>query len=115
MGQRQGILSGRGRGAAGPRRWPPAAAARAPRRSSGTPPTGSGGNEGGTLVGAYSAFPDYLDPALSHTIEGWTATYDTYIPLLTYAHANGKAGGKVIPGLATALPEGDATAARPTR
>jgi peptide/nickel transport system substrate-binding protein len=63
------------------------------------------GNEGGTLVGAYSAFPDYLDPALSHTIEGWTATFDTYIPLLTYAHESGKAGGKVIPGLATALPE----------
>jgi len=66
---------------------------------------GEGGNEGGTLVGAYSAFPDYLDPALSHSIEGWTATFDTYIPLLTYAHASGKAGGKVIPGLATALPE----------
>jgi peptide/nickel transport system substrate-binding protein len=70
--------------------------------------TGSGNeeaNEGGTLVGAYSGFPDYLDPALSHTIEGWTATFDTYIPLLTYAHANGKAGGKVIPGLATGLPK----------
>ncbi len=63
------------------------------------------GNEGGTLVGAYSGFPDYLDPALSHSIEGWTATFDTYIPLLTYAHASGKAGGKVIPGLATALPK----------
>jgi len=67
--------------------------------------TASGGNEGGTLVGAYSAFPDYLDPALSHSIEGFTAGYDTYIPLLTYAHADGKAGGKVIPGLATALPK----------
>ena len=66
---------------------------------------GSGGNEGGTLLGAYGSFPDYLDPALSHTIEGWTATYDTYIPLLTYDHANGKAGGKVVPGLATALPK----------
>ncbi|HEX3361552.1 MAG TPA: ABC transporter substrate-binding protein, partial [Solirubrobacterales bacterium] len=75
--------------------------------STGGSTTGSSseGNEGGTLVGAYSAFPDYLDPALSHTIEGWTATFDTYIPLLTYAHADGKAGGKVIPGLATALPE----------
>ena len=31
--------------------------------------------------------------------------YDTYIPLLTYAHANGKAGSKVIPGLAKALPK----------
>ncbi len=65
----------------------------------------SAGKEGGTLVGAYSGFPDYLDPALSDTIEGWTATYDTYIPLLTYAHASGSAGGKVVPGLATALPK----------
>ena len=73
--------------------------------SSGSVTTGSGGNEGGTLTAVYSAFPDYLDPALSHTIEGWTATFDTYIPLLTYAHASGKAGGKVIPGLATALPK----------
>jgi peptide/nickel transport system substrate-binding protein len=66
---------------------------------------GSSGKEGGTLVGAYAAFPDYLDPALSHTGEGWTAIYDTYIPLLTYAHANGAAGGKVIPGLAAGMPE----------
>lgn len=73
--------------------------------STGGTTAGASGNEGGTLVGAYSAFPDYLDPALSHTIEGWTATFDTYIPLLTYAHADGKAGGKVIPGLATALPK----------
>lgn len=73
--------------------------------SSDSSPTGSGGQEGGTLLGAYSSFPDYLDPALSHTLEGWTATYDTYIPLLTYDHASGQAGGKVIPGLATALPK----------
>jgi peptide/nickel transport system substrate-binding protein len=65
----------------------------------------SSGKEGGTLTGAYAAFPDYLDPALSHTGEGWTAMYDTYIPLLTYAHANGAAGGKVIPGLAAAMPK----------
>jgi peptide/nickel transport system substrate-binding protein len=73
--------------------------------SGGSSSTGSGGQEGGTLLGAYAAFPDYLDPALSHTLEGWTATYDTYIPLLTYAHESGQAGGKVIPGLATALPK----------
>jgi peptide/nickel transport system substrate-binding protein len=73
--------------------------------SSSSSSTGSTGSEGGTLVGAYSAFPDYLDPALSQTLEGWTATYDTYIPLLTYNHASGTAGGKVIPGLATALPK----------
>jgi peptide/nickel transport system substrate-binding protein len=73
--------------------------------SGGSSTTGSGGHEGGTLHGAYASFPDYLDPALSHTVEGWTATYDTYIPLLTYNHASGQAGGKVIPGLATALPK----------
>ena len=67
--------------------------------------TGSAGSEGGTLLGAYASFPDYLDPALSHTLEGWTATYDTYIPLLTYAHESGQAGSKVIPGLAEALPK----------
>jgi peptide/nickel transport system substrate-binding protein len=73
--------------------------------SSDTSTTGSGGHEGGTLLGAYAAFPDYLDPALSHTLEGWTATYDTYIPLLTYAHESGQASGRVIPGLARALPK----------
>ncbi len=65
----------------------------------------SGGKEGGTLQGAYTSFPDYLDPQLSYTAEGWTAMYNTYIPLLTYAHASGSAGSKVVPGLATALPK----------
>ena len=31
--------------------------------------------------------------------------YDTYIPLLTYAHANGAAGSKVVPGLAESMPK----------
>jgi peptide/nickel transport system substrate-binding protein len=65
----------------------------------------SGGGEGGTLKATFSAFPDYMDPALSHTGEGWTAMWDTYIPLLTYAHESGKAGSQVIPGLAQAMPE----------
>lgn len=65
----------------------------------------SGGKEGGTLKSSIGSFPDYLDPALSHSEEGWTAIYNTYIPLLTYAHESGKAGGQVVPGLAKALPE----------
>jgi peptide/nickel transport system substrate-binding protein len=65
----------------------------------------AGGKEGGTLTGSYASFPDYLDPQLSYTAEGWTAMYDTYIPLLTYAHASGAAGSKVIPGLAESLPK----------
>ncbi|HVO55893.1 MAG TPA: ABC transporter substrate-binding protein [Solirubrobacterales bacterium] len=64
-----------------------------------------GGEAGGTLDVAYNAFPDYLDPGLSYSLEGWTAMYDTYIPLLTYAHAEGEAGTRIIPGLAKALPK----------
>jgi peptide/nickel transport system substrate-binding protein len=66
---------------------------------------GSSGKEGGTLTGTYASFPDYLDPGLSYTVEGWTAMYDTYLPLLTYAHANGAAGSKVVPALAESLPK----------
>jgi peptide/nickel transport system substrate-binding protein len=67
---------------------------------------GSGsGKEGGTLNVTYASFPDYMDPQLSYTVEGWTAMYDTYIPLLTYKHAEGKEGSEVIPGLAKELPK----------
>ncbi|MDX6625893.1 MAG: peptide/nickel transport system substrate-binding protein [Solirubrobacterales bacterium] len=65
----------------------------------------SGGREGGTLRVTYASFPDYLDPALSYDTESYTAMYNTYVPLLTYAHADGKAGSVVIPGLAKALPK----------
>lgn len=67
--------------------------------------SGSGGKESGTLKATFGSFPDYLDPALSHSEEGWTAIYDTYIPLLTYKHASGKEGSEVIPGLARSLPK----------
>jgi peptide/nickel transport system substrate-binding protein len=70
--------------------------------------TSSGGGEGqkgGTLDGTYASFPDYLDPALSYTAEGWTAMADVYIPLLTYKHANGVEGSEVIPGLAKEMPK----------
>jgi peptide/nickel transport system substrate-binding protein len=67
--------------------------------------SGSGGKEGGTLTGSYAAFPEALDPAIPYSSEAWTAMYNTYIPLLTYAHASGAAGSKVIPGLATSLPK----------
>ncbi len=66
---------------------------------------GSDDREGGTLTGVYGAFPDYLDPALSFTLEGWTAMQNTYIPLLTYAHDDGAAGTRLIPGLAKTLPK----------
>jgi peptide/nickel transport system substrate-binding protein len=64
---------------------------------------GSGGKEGGTLKAAYASFPE-LDPTVAFTTEAWTAMYDTYLPLLTYAHAEGEAGAKVVPALAEDLP-----------
>lgn len=67
----------------------------------------SDSQQGGTLTGTYTAFPESLDPGLSFTLEGATALQDVYIPLLTYAHANGAAGTKLIPGLAKGLPKID--------
>jgi peptide/nickel transport system substrate-binding protein len=64
-----------------------------------------GGSEGGTLEATFASFPDYLDPQLAHSAEGFTSVYNTYIPLLTYAHASGRAGSEVIPGLAKAMPQ----------
>jgi peptide/nickel transport system substrate-binding protein len=65
----------------------------------------SGGKEGGTLTGSYASFPDFLDPQLSYLQEGWTAMFDTYLPLLTYKRVNGPEGSKVVPGLAESLPK----------
>jgi peptide/nickel transport system substrate-binding protein len=63
--------------------------------------------QGGTLTGSYTAFPETLDPGLSFTLEGATALQNVYIPLLTYAHADGAAGTELIPGLAKDLPRID--------
>jgi peptide/nickel transport system substrate-binding protein len=60
---------------------------------------------GGTLNGYYTSSPDYMDPALSYTQEGWTALWNVYTPLLTYKHAEGAAGSELMPGLAEAMPE----------
>ncbi len=65
----------------------------------------SSGKEGGTLKVSFAAFPDALDPQYSLTVEGQSAMYNTYIPLLTFAHAEGEEGSKVVPGLATAMPK----------
>lgn len=63
------------------------------------------GNQGGTLKGAYTSFPDYMDPQISYTAEGWTAMRPVYIPLLTYKSAAGEEGAEIIPGLAKELPK----------
>jgi peptide/nickel transport system substrate-binding protein len=67
--------------------------------------TETAGNEGGTLKGAYTSFPDYMDPQISYTAEGWTAMRPVYVPLLTYKAASEEEGAEIIPGLAKELPK----------
>jgi peptide/nickel transport system substrate-binding protein len=72
---------------------------------SSTPPAEGEGNEGGTLKAAYSEFPDYLDPQISYTAQGWTAMRPVYIPMLYYKSGEGQEGSEIVPGLAKELPK----------
>ena len=64
-----------------------------------------GGTGGGDINVSMTSFPDYVDPQLSYTLEGWEVLYNTYTPLLTYKHAKGEDGTQVVPGLADAMPD----------
>jgi peptide/nickel transport system substrate-binding protein len=64
-----------------------------------------GGATGGDINVTMTSFPDYVDPQLSYTVEGWETMYNVYVPLLTYKHAKGEAGTEVVPGLASDMPE----------
>jgi peptide/nickel transport system substrate-binding protein len=61
--------------------------------------------EGGDITISQTSQPDYLDPALSYTVNGIEPLWLVYTPLLTYARAEGQAGAELIPGLAEDLPE----------
>ena len=63
------------------------------------------GREGGSITIGLSSQPDSLDPALAYTGEAWESLWLVYTPLLTYAHASGQGGTKLIPGLAQDLPQ----------
>lgn len=65
----------------------------------------SSGSGGGEINISMTSFPDYIDPQLSYTVEGWETLYNVYTPLLTYKHAKGEDGTEVVPGLAEAMPE----------
>jgi len=69
----------------------------------GTP--GAEGRAGGEAVVNLTSFPDYMDPALTYTLEGWNSQWTVYTPLVSYAHAEGAEGAELIPGLAESLPE----------
>ncbi len=66
---------------------------------------GGGGGGGGDINVALTSFPDYVDPQLSYTVEGWEVLWNVYTPLLTYKHAKGKEGTQVVPALAEKMPD----------
>jgi peptide/nickel transport system substrate-binding protein len=65
----------------------------------------STGPGGGDITITTTSFPDYVDPQLSYTVEGWEVLWNVYTPLLTYKHERGEAGTQVVPGLAEDMPE----------
>ena len=62
------------------------------------------GRRGGSITISHTSQPDFLDPALSFSLNGWEAMWIVYTPLLTYAHEEGRKGTRLIPGLARELP-----------
>lgn len=66
--------------------------------ASGTP------HKGGTLVISYQSEPQTLDPAINWD-EGWTEEDCLFNTFLKYASGPGEAGTKLVPDLATALPQ----------
>lgn len=65
----------------------------------------SSSHSGGTATVLEGTPPDSLDPAIGALSQSAEATWLTYTGLVTYAHASGQAGTKLIPGLAEALPK----------
>jgi peptide/nickel transport system substrate-binding protein len=70
---------------------------------------GAGGDgtarQGGSITIAQTSQPDYLDPALSYTVNGWEPLWLVYTPPVTYKRAEGLEGTELIPGVAEELPE----------
>src|SRR5919201_121707 len=58
----------------------------------------------GTFRAVYDTV-DYLDPSQAYTGQSWSLMYHVFETLVTYPHAAGKAGGRIVPGLAAALPK----------
>src|SRR5687767_14838610 len=73
----------------------------------GSSSSGSSGEakKGGSITISQTSQPDYLDPALMYTVNAIEPSWLVYTPLITYAHEEGAAGSKLIPGLAEDLPE----------
>jgi peptide/nickel transport system substrate-binding protein len=61
--------------------------------------------KGGSITISQTSQPDYMDPALTYTVNGIEPLWLVYTPLITYAREEGAAGSELIPGLAEEMPE----------
>jgi peptide/nickel transport system substrate-binding protein len=71
----------------------------------GSSSSSGGTKEGGSVTIAQTSQPDYLDPALSYTVNGWEPLSTVYSGLLGYKRADGQAGSELIPVLAQDMPK----------
>src|SRR5918999_4511679 len=71
--------------------------------------TGGGGSgeakSGGSITISQTSQPDFLDPALTYTVNGVEPLWLVYTPLITYKRVDGPEGAELIPGLAESLPK----------
>jgi peptide/nickel transport system substrate-binding protein len=73
--------------------------------TSGSSTTSSSGKTFPNFRIAYDQGIDFLDPALSYTVEGWGIMWNVYLPLIGYKHVNGPDGATIVPYLAQDLPK----------
>ena len=79
--------------------------------------SGGGGAaaEGGEITMAQTSQPDYLDPALGYTVNGYEPFLPLYTRSYTYPHVEGEAGTELIPGPCRGPARDLRGRARPTR
>src|SRR5918992_1150154 len=66
---------------------------------------GSGeAKSGGSVTISQTSQPDFLDPALSYTVNGIEPLWLVYTPLITYPRTGGEKDSSLIPGLAEDMP-----------
>jgi peptide/nickel transport system substrate-binding protein len=66
---------------------------------------GGGAKKGGSITISQTSQPDFLDPALTYTVNGTEPGWLVWTPLLMYPHKEGLEGAKLVPGLAESLPK----------
>jgi peptide/nickel transport system substrate-binding protein len=67
---------------------------------------GGAAKEGGSITISQTSQPDFMDPALSYTVNGIEPMWLVYTPLLTYPRTGDQVkDSRLIPGLAKAMPD----------